>query len=490
MKKQVSALNTFWVVKFLNQYHSAVSIEEILEDVHRDCPFLVENLKTGFMEPVAKVHLLDTAYWFSNEFMIRLYECVQKRVLDPNLGYKIGKTSYRAQHIIKTAIGIPLMGPYTLLKIMSKENRKYNRTKENVIRKLTKGHVVIEVIHKKNVIINDFALAWHIGIFESYARIAGASNVVVKGRNLEEGPKKYGDPGRARWEFDIRFTHHNFFARIFNLIISRVPIVKNTIENANAIQEEFTEQILNRDKIIREKTQRLNRIQTRIFKAERHAIEQQLKNISKELVSTEERERRLIAEDLHDSISQSLALSLSKLKNFNQSSGEKSRDLEIVESALEQVVSDIRSLTFQINPPILYDLGLKAAIEWIVADLGKRNNTQIQLNDNISGPILLEEPLKTVMYRAIREIVINVIKHATANQVQVTLSTFENSYVVSIEDDGIGFDLAQFGGKNKKGFGLFSINERLKAFGGEMEIDTAPGKGVHVMLIAPMKGSK
>lgn len=489
MKKQVSALNTFWIIKYLKQYHDAVSISEIMQDIHQDSPFLIENLKTGALEPVTEQHLIDTSYWFSNEFMIRLYDCVQKKVLDPNLGYKMGKTSYRTQHILKTAIGIPLIGPYKLLKTLSKENRKYNRTKENFIRVLEKGHVVIEVVHKENIIINDFALAWHIGIFESYARIAGASNVVVKGNLIEKGPQKYGEPGRARWEFDIRFTHHDFFTRLFNMIVSHIPIVKETINNANLIQEEFQEQILNRDRIIREKAQRLKLIQTKIFEAERQVIAQQLQNISEELVTTEERERRMIAEDLHDSVSQSLALSLSKLKTFIHASIEEHTELKTIECTLEQAVSEIRSLTFHLSPPILYNLGLEAAIEWLATDIGKRNGICIILNNNNREPVALGDTLNVVIYRSIRELIINIIKYANARQVQITLSNFDDSYVFSVDDDGNGFDLGILKEKQKNGFGLFSIRERLKVFGGEMEIDSAPGKGTNVMLIAPVKGT-
>ncbi|WP_148214630.1 sensor histidine kinase [Desulforapulum autotrophicum] len=487
MKKQVSALNTFWIVEYLKNNFLNMNFTGILNQVNRERPFLIENLKTGKIEPVSILHLTDTAYWLSNEFMIKLYATVQARVPDPNLAYKIGKSCCKSDHILKTAIGIPLLGPYRLLKIISKENKKYNRTKESLILKIEKGRVVIRLIHNNNIIVNQFAIDWHSGIFESYARISGATNIRINATCVEKGPEKYGDPGRGIWDFDIHFQYRNLGTRIFNAILSQIPSIKTIIINSNKIQAEYNEQILNRDRIIREKADKLKAIHDKLFKVERENIKRKLQNISTELVATEEREKRLIAEDLHDSVSQSLALSLFKIKNITGSTLMGNLDeLTTVEKTLEKAVSDLRSLTFQISPPILYSLGLEATIKWLVSDINTRNELKILFNNNIKNPAQIEDTLKTVLYRSVRELIINILKHSNAQTAQVTLSLLENQFIISVEDDGVGFDTGCLENRNSLGFGLINISDRIKALGGDIEIYSEPGKGSNILILSPL----
>ena len=238
MPKQVSALNTFLILQYVDKNCPEILMKDIINQINKNNIYFVENLKTGIIEPVSTEHLANIHYWFSNKFMIDLYGVLQKSIPDPELALKIGKTSYKSQHIFKTAIGIPLIGPYRLIERISKENRKYNRTKDNIILKNTSGHTIVRLIHKKNIIINDFAMMWHAGVFESYAKLAGATDVKICVTCVEKGPQKYGDPGHGIWDFDIKFTDHGLFNRFFNSFLYRIPMVRDIIDNANKTMTE------------------------------------------------------------------------------------------------------------------------------------------------------------------------------------------------------------------------------------------------------------
>jgi signal transduction histidine kinase len=144
-------------------------------------------------------------------------------------------------------------------------------------------------------------------------------------------------------------------------------------------------------------------------------------------------------------------------------------------------------LSFDLSPSILYDLGLEVAIE----DLAERfcNEKKIKFRfESIPGPKPLAEDVKILLYRAIRELFINIAKHADASTVKVSLAKSASHIHIIVEDDGKGFDVGQLetGLGKPKGFGIFSIRERLSHVGGRMEIDSVKGKGTKVTLMAPL----
>lgn len=487
MPKQVSSLNTFLLAQYIETHYLKIDPNQLLGDVHKKGPFFIENLNTGCIEPVSSSHICDTRYWFSNFFMITFYNVIQKHIPDPDLAYKIGKTAYHSQSIFKTAIGIPLIGPSNLLKRIAKENRKYNRTKKNIIIEQSKHHVVIRIVHDPNILINDFAMNWHRGIFESYTQLSGATNVSINAEIIDKGPEKYGDPGQAIWEFDIRFKNKPLIQRIFDIILFNIPSVKKIIKDSTRIQDEQIEQILQRDKIIECHSQAMQNIQKQIFDQEKKLIENKLKTVSKELITAEERERQTLSEDLHDSVSQSLGFSISTLKNIlEQDSIDSLDEIKSVNNELEVALSEIRSLTFQMNPPILLHFGLVPAIEWLVADTNKKGDLKIRLNNNMPKNQKVPDTTQKFLYRSVRELIINILKHSKALTAKITISIFDNNLVVSIEDDGIGFEPKTIFSRKKLSYGLHSISNRIKNIDGDMEINSEPGKGTHIILLAPL----
>jgi signal transduction histidine kinase len=216
----------------------------------------------------------------------------------------------------------------------------------------------------------------------------------------------------------------------------------------------------------------------------------QLRSLASQLSLAEERERRRIAIDLHDRVGQLLAVSKINLGRLKQ----ELQDPALVDLAndvsdfMEQAIQETRSLTFQISPPILYELGLTSALGHLVEQLQEQHGILGTYADDGQANALGED-IRILLFRAAGELLVNVAKHAGARRVSVTSHREADNIIVCIEDDGIGFDpeMSAFRSGRNHGFGLFSIRERLSHIGGRLVIESQPGKGARVTLIAPLK---
>jgi PAS domain S-box-containing protein len=214
--------------------------------------------------------------------------------------------------------------------------------------------------------------------------------------------------------------------------------------------------------------------------------QQKLRSLASDLTLTEERERRRIATDLHDSIGQALALSKMKLSEIRHSSPdtELCRELDEIYGLLERTIQDTRSLTFKISLPILYELGLESALEWLTEKFQMEHGIQANfIDDGESKP--LDNDIRIVLFRTVQELLFNVAKHANAKKASVTTQRNGNNINIKISDDGIGFESSKFKG-TKSGFGLFSIRERLDFLGGKLKIESKPEQGTRITLEAPL----
>lgn len=481
MPKEVSALNTFWLVQYLQQYHKEVDIELLVATFASEHGFNVENLETGKVEPVNLGHLKLPRYWFSHDFVQCLHDAIVKRIPDPSLGYKIGRTIYKTKPLIRTTLGVSLLGVHGLSKKISQEGAKYNRTKEYSIRSFQKGYVGIRIVHNPGITVTDFTMQWNAGCFVSYGKLAGATDMEFEMHCVDPGPEIPGGEGQAIWDLDLYFKEPHVFSRLFRALMMIIPWIRKLTEKAEELEGEYQEQILTRDKIIRERTERLVAIQGKLIEQERESIEKKLAQISHELVTTEERERRAIAEDLHDSVTQLLALSVKDVaalrKNNEHLSG-----LERIENNLGKAIADLRALTFQISPPVLYDFGLEAALEWLVEDVNSRHNMQLVYTNLIAKPLSPGQKQNVALYRAIRELVINVIKHAETPDGQILLRATRSQFIAEVADEGVGFDV----GSNRNGFGLFSLEDRLLYMNGKIHIMSTPGEGTIIQVRVPL----
>ena len=217
----------------------------------------------------------------------------------------------------------------------------------------------------------------------------------------------------------------------------------------------------------------------------------QLRSLASQLSLTEERERHRLAVQLHDHIGQSLIISKAKLDEHRgpETSGELTDVLEEVCERLDQVIQDTRTLTFDLSSPILYMMGFEAATDqWLADEIKKKHSIETKFEDDGQDKPL-DDDIRTVLFRNVRELLINVVKHAKAKEVKVSVRKLDADIEVCIEDNGVGFDPVEIRSKvaeNGK-FGLFSIRERLEQLGGHVEIDSKAGQGSRIIMTAPLK---
>jgi PAS domain S-box-containing protein len=216
----------------------------------------------------------------------------------------------------------------------------------------------------------------------------------------------------------------------------------------------------------------------------------QLQALVLELVLAEERERRRIAEEIHDNIGQSLSISLLKLATLKQGNHLNSFNdlLTDISSLVEKGIGDLRSMIFDLSSPVLYKMGLEEAIEeWLEEEIERKNKISYSLLKETPSQ-RLDDKMKVLLFRAIREVLVNVIKHARASHVDVRIVWRPDQFQIRVEDDGIGFDLKEKMPlpTRKGGFGLLSIRERLSYLGGSFEICSKPGQGTQAILTVPL----
>ena len=199
----------------------------------------------------------------------------------------------------------------------------------------------------------------------------------------------------------------------------------------------------------------------------------------------EEAERRRIAVALHDRVAQSLALAQLKLTGARDELSAAPRvEVEQAIELIEQCSADARSLMFDLSPPLLYDLGLVEALSWLAEDFEKRHGLRVELvTDELDKP--LDDRAAALLFRSIRELLVNVVKHARTAAAMVTLLREGDWVSVTVADEGVGFAPPGPGAVNR-GFGLFSVHEQLGNLGGTVEEVSAPGAGTRVRLRLPL----
>jgi len=198
----------------------------------------------------------------------------------------------------------------------------------------------------------------------------------------------------------------------------------------------------------------------------------------------EERERRALAADLHDDAGQLLTLASLKLRALANALGERCAD-EVRElgELLAETRRRISSLSFELSPPLLHDVGLVAAAEWL-AERKQRNFGLVVRVARTEEPVL-DEAARVTLFRALRELLVNVAKHAKVGEADVRIWRDGEVARVSVEDLGLGFDPEA----RHEGFGLLALRDRVGQMGGSVEIESAAGGGTRVVVSVPAVSS-
>ena len=213
----------------------------------------------------------------------------------------------------------------------------------------------------------------------------------------------------------------------------------------------------------------------------------ELKRLNDHLILSEDRERKNVASELHDSVAQSLAMAISKIKTIKEvDSGYGIETLSNVQKNIENAIKEVRILIHQLHPQILEDFSIDMVLDYLIETVKEKKQLSINYINNLTEPINLIETTKFTIYRAINELLNNILKHSGSLVAEIELSKINNNIQIRVEDKGTGFELNTHQKKNYCGFGLYSLSERIKNMGGDLIINSSSGKGTKVILIVPV----
>jgi signal transduction histidine kinase len=212
----------------------------------------------------------------------------------------------------------------------------------------------------------------------------------------------------------------------------------------------------------------------------------QLHHLSAKLIRAQEEERRTIARELHDEVGQVLTaikVELAVAQRTVEAVGGPARLLDDARSITDGALATVRDLSHLLHPALLDDLGLAAAVEWYLERFGARHGLRVEvLQEGMDDR--LEPEVETSAYRIVQEALTNVAKHARAKQCRVYLQRLPKTVLITIEDDGIGFDAdAQHAGG--RGLGLIGIRERLSELRGTIRLESTPASGTRLTVELP-----
>ena len=213
-----------------------------------------------------------------------------------------------------------------------------------------------------------------------------------------------------------------------------------------------------------------------------------LQRLSSRLLTAQEEERRSIARELHDEVGQVLTaikVELAVAQRTIEARGGQPDALADARSITDGALHTVRDLSHLLHPAMLDDLGLAAAIEWYLKGFSRRHGVKIELLQDRMEERLTADT-EAAVYRIVQEALTNVAKHAQATTCRVYLQRLTNTLLVTIEDDGIGFepDAPRPVGA-MRGIGLVGIRERVTQLRGELRLESAPGKGTRLTVEVP-----
>ena len=219
--------------------------------------------------------------------------------------------------------------------------------------------------------------------------------------------------------------------------------------------------------------------------AEVRQARQELRNLSTQLVSTQENERRNISRELHDAVGQSLSAVQFELHDMAVVLAPYPKELvtrvDRIRELVESSAAMVRNVAVLLRPSMLDDLGLVAALEWQSVQMARSTGLRIKVTAD-ELPQELPDEHKTCIFRIVQESLNNVCRHANANSVQIHLGAPDRGISVAIQDDGRGFQPATQG----RGVGLIGIEERVENLGGTLIIDSGPGRGTLIRVLLPL----
>ena len=221
---------------------------------------------------------------------------------------------------------------------------------------------------------------------------------------------------------------------------------------------------------------------------ERWRTEEELSDLSRRLISAHEDERSRLARELHDDVSQRLAVLAIDAGRLEHAAGDAglAAGLRQVGEGLARLSEDVHGLAYRLHPAVLEELGLSEALRASCERLGRRGEPTIRL-DLDEVPADLSKDAALCLFRVAQEALGNVIRHAGARAASVSLQVRDDGLRLAIRDDGVGFDPSSPG--PRKTLGLASMRERVRLLRGTLDVDAAPGRGTSITVWLPAEGA-
>jgi signal transduction histidine kinase len=228
----------------------------------------------------------------------------------------------------------------------------------------------------------------------------------------------------------------------------------------------------------------LDELDRSVDKAQQYQV--RLRQMSSQVLTAQEEERKRIARELHDETAQALTSVLVRLRLLERSAsdGRLQAGLTELRDLTGVTLEGVRRLAIDLRPPMLDDLGLEAALRALVEDFSQRWPVKATFTSSRLGRVAPE--MELVLYRIVQEALMNVAKHANASNVTVHLTREGRTLRLSIEDDGCGFDVEGTRGSRESGLGLFGMGERVALIGGSLQVESDGKRGTRISAEVPL----
>jgi signal transduction histidine kinase len=217
------------------------------------------------------------------------------------------------------------------------------------------------------------------------------------------------------------------------------------------------------------------------------ASHEQLRSLSAHLESVREEERKNVAREIHDELGQILTALKIDLSSLNEGSTEEQQLLlektKSMSELIDMAIETVKRISAELRPPVLDDLGIAVALEWQAEEFNKRTQIKCEFTSKPQD-IVLEPDHSTAIFRIFQEALTNVARHSNASRVKAVLTKETDKIVLTIKDNGKGIEKKQIA--DPKAFGIIGMRERARFLGGELRVNSAPGKGTSITVSIPL----
>jgi PAS domain S-box-containing protein len=300
----------------------------------------------------------------------------------------------------------------------------------------------------------------------------------------------------GQFEGQYRVIHPDGSEHWVRAFCQTLPDKKGCPEVNIGVVIDITEQKTYESKLIALNDFLEQRVSERTARVEQQA--KQLRALASQLSQAEQNERKRLSKMLHDHIQQLIVaarlqvdMQLEWLKGDTNSERLLST-VQAVDGILKEALEASRSLTVELSPPVLRETGLIGSLNWLASRMQEQHRFAVRMRaDAAADPP--NEATRFLLFECVREVLLNVVKHAGVREADITLMRLSDSEIkMVVRDRGKGFDpdVVKSRRTGEVGFGLFSIQERLAHLGGQMNIESAPGRGTLVTLVVPVAAEK